>query len=199
MPYRAHLSKDKKIKKIIDAAERIELDKAKHIHLALCKSIISQQLSTKVAKVIYQRFLDLFPTKLPSPQQILDIPYEQLRGIGLSNSKTVYIQNVCQFWIDQKVTDAKLRKMDDEELINYLCQIKGIGRWTAEMILMFALGREDVFSVGDLGIQQAMTRLLDLDNTDKKALQAQMLAHAEQWRPYRTYACLHLWRWKDDK
>ncbi|HRB56247.1 MAG TPA: hypothetical protein PLR36_07710, partial [Ferruginibacter sp.] len=82
--------------------------------------------------------------------------------------------------------------------ITFITQIKGIGQWTAEMQLMFTLGREDVFSTGDLGIQQAMTRLYKLDAGNKKTLQEQMLSIAEKWRPYRTYACRYLWDWKDN-
>ena len=87
--------------------------------------------------------------------------------------------------------------MTDEEVIAHLTQIKGVGRWTTEMILMFALGREDVFAIDDLGIQQAMIKLYKLDNTDKKAFKEKMLRIAAKWSPYRTYACLHLWKWKD--
>jgi len=90
-----------------------------------------------------------------------------------------------------------LYKMSSEEVQQKLIQIKGVGKWTTEMILMFALKHEDVFPVDDLGIQQAMTRLYKLDTSNKKLLQEQMHKVAEKWRPYRTYACLHLWRWKD--
>ena len=165
----------------------------------IISSITSQQLSTKVAAVIYARFLNLFSKKIPSPQDVLDIPFDTLRGIGLSNSKTNYVRNVCQFFIENKVTDSMLHKMEDEELIEFLVQIKGIGRWTAEMLLMFTLGRPDVFAVDDLGIQQAMTKLYKLDATDKKEMKRKMLQISEKWKPYRTYACRYLWQWKDEK
>ena len=89
--------------------------------------------------------------------------------------------------------------MSNEEIIELLTQIKGVGKWTVEMLLMFTLGREDVFAVDDLGIQQAMIRLYKLDPTDKKALKEKMLQLSAKWSPYRTYACLHLWQWKDEK
>jgi DNA-3-methyladenine glycosylase II len=89
--------------------------------------------------------------------------------------------------------------MDDEELIEFLVQIKGIGRWTAEMILMFTLGREDVFAVDDLGIQQAMTKLYKLNAEDKKGMKQEMIKISSKWSPYRTYACRYLWGWKDGK
>jgi DNA-3-methyladenine glycosylase II len=151
-----------------------------------------------VATIIYARFLALFNKKNPSPKDIVAVPFEQLRGIGLSNAKTNYVLNVCNFFIENKLTDARLHKMNDEELIEYLVQIKCIGRWTAEMILMFTLGREDVFAVDDLGIQQAMTKLYKLDTEDKKVLKQQMLKIAAKWSPYRTYACRYLWGWKDN-
>jgi DNA-3-methyladenine glycosylase II len=87
--------------------------------------------------------------------------------------------------------------MPNDELIKYLTQIKGVGQWTVEMILMFTLGREDVFAIDDLGIQQSMVKLYDLDASDKKALKERMLQLSAKWSPYRTYACRYLWGWKD--
>ena len=159
---------------------------------------MSQQLSTKVADVIYKRFIALYGGKEPLPQQILDTPFEQLRGIGLSNAKVSYVKNVAQFEIEKGMDLKKLRKMDNEEVITYLTEIKGVGRWTVEMLLMFALGREDVFAVDDLGIQNAMIKLYKLDNSDKKQLREKMLKVSSKWSPYRTYACVHLWRWRDN-
>lgn len=194
-----HLSKDKKLKKIITTQEPFVLGKRKNIHLDICGSIISQQLSTKVAKVIQERFLNLFDTRIPTPAQVIAIPFEKLRAIGLSNAKTNYVLNVCNFFIENKVTDNKIHKMDDEGLVEFLTQIKGVGRWTAEMILMFTLGREDVFAVDDLGIQQTMKKLYALDPTDKKSLKQNMIKISDKWKPYRTYACRYLWGWKDGK
>ena len=198
MEYIAHLSKDKKLKKLVEAAEPHQLKKRKNICTYLCASIMSQQLSTKVADVIYKRFIALYGGKEPGPQQILDTPFEQLRGIGLSNAKVSYVKNVAQFELEKGMDPKKLRKMDNEEVIAYLTEIKGVGRWTVEMLLMFALGREDVFAVDDLGIQNAMIKLYKLDNSDKKQLREKMLKLSSHWSPYRTYACVHLWRWKDN-
>ncbi|XVJ67542.1 MAG: DNA-3-methyladenine glycosylase 2 family protein [Lacibacter sp.] len=197
MHYIPHLSKDKKLKRVLDAQEPHTLVKRKKIYLYLCASIMSQQLSTKVADVIYNRFLALYGKKEPTAQQILDTPFETLRGIGLSNAKANYVQNVCRFFLEHQLTDARLYKMKDEEVIALLTQIKGVGKWTGEMILMFALQHEDVLPVDDLGIQKAMTKLYKLDDSNKKQLYEQMQQVAEKWRPYRTYACVHLWRWKD--
>jgi DNA-3-methyladenine glycosylase II len=198
MEYIAHLQKDKKLAKIL-GTEVHELKLHKNIPLRLMASIMSQQLSTKVAQVIYRRFLELYNGKEPKPQQVLDTASEKLRGIGLSNAKVSYVKNVAEFCIEHKITDKKLLAMSNEEIIELLVQIKGVGRWTVEMLLMFTLGREDVFAPDDLGIQQAMIKAYKLDNTNKKELREKMIKLSEKWSPYKTYACLHLWSWKDNK
>lgn len=198
MEYISHLSKDKKLKKLVDNGQSHKLVKRKNICTYLCASIMSQQLSTKVADVIYKRFINLFDGKEPTPQQILDTPFEKLRGIGLSNAKVNYVKNVAQFEIEFGMDAKKLGKMTNEEVIEYLIVIKGVGRWTIEMLLMFALGREDVFAVDDLGIQNSMIKLYKLDSSDKKKVKEDMLRLSAKWSPYRTYACVHLWRWKDN-
>jgi DNA-3-methyladenine glycosylase II len=198
MDYIAHLQKDKKLAKVI-GKEVHELKLHKNIPLRLMASIMSQQLSTKVAQVIYRRFLELYNGKEPKPQQVIDTPFDKLRGIGLSNAKVGYVKNVAEFCMEHKITDKKLLAMSNDEIIDLLVQIKGVGRWTVEMLLMFTLGREDVFAPDDLGIQQAMMKAYKLDNSNKKELREKMIKLSEKWSPYRTYACLHLWAWKDDK
>lgn len=175
------------------------LVKRKNVYLHLCNSIMSQQLSTKVADVFQRRFLALYKTKSPTAVEIAATPFETLRGIGLSNVKANYLLNVCNFFIEEKITDAGLYKMSNEEVIKYLTQIKGVGQWTVEMILMFTLGREDVFAVDDLGIQQAICKLYNIDSTDKKTMKEKMLVVSKKWSPYRTYACRYLWGWKDNE
>lgn len=199
MEHIQHLSKDKKLKKILELQEPFVLQSRKKVYLHLCASIISQQLSTKVAKVIYQRFLNLYGNKQPTAQEILQTPVERFRSIGFSNAKASYVHNVCKFFVDNNLTDARLNKMSNEEVIDLITQIKGVGRWTAEMILMFTLGREDVFAVDDLGIQQSITKLYKLDSSDKKIMKEKMLQISSRWAPYRTYACRYLWGWKDNK
>jgi DNA-3-methyladenine glycosylase II len=198
MHYIPHLSKDRKFKRLLEAARPHKLIIRKNICNYLCASIMSQQLSTKVATVIHNRFLALYDGKEPTAQQILDMPFEKLRGIGMSNAKTNYVKNVAQFEIEFGMDHKKLHKMENEEVIVYLTQIKGVGRWTVEMLLMFALGREDVFAIDDLGIQNAMIKLYKLDNSDKKKLKEELLRISGKWSPYRTYACKHLWEWKDN-
>ena len=198
MEHIIHLGKDKKLKKIIALQQPYILVSRKNIYLHLCGSIMSQQLNTKVAAVIFERFLNLYKNKKPSLRQIAGTPFETLRSIGLSNAKTRYVQNVCNFFLSEKITDATLHKMNNEELIKYLSQIKGVGQWTVEMILMFTLGREDVFALDDLGIQQSIAKLYGLDATDKKVLKEKMVQLSAGWSPYRTYACRYLWGWKDN-
>jgi DNA-3-methyladenine glycosylase II len=198
MEYIIHLSKDKKLAKLIAQHEPFTLKFHKNICLRLCASIMSQQLSTKVAQVLYKRFLELYDGNEPTPEQIVATPFEKLRGIGMSNAKTQYILNVAQFAIDHKLTDKKLKKMSDDDIIELLTQIKGVGKWTVEMLLMFTLGREDIFSADDYGIQTAMKKIYRLDSSDKKKFRGKILNISEKWAPYRTYACLHLWHWKDN-
>jgi DNA-3-methyladenine glycosylase II len=195
--HRKILKKDLVLAKIMQTQPICMLDLRTPVWVHLCGSIMSQQLSTKVAAVIYDRFLQLFPKRKPTLKAVLDLPYDQLRGIGLSNAKTQYVRNVCLFFKENKLSDARLQAMTDEQLIDQLTQIKGVGKWTVEMILMFTLAREDVFALDDLGIQQAMTKAYQLESLDKKQLRIRMQEIAEQWRPYRTYACRYLWGWKD--
>jgi DNA-3-methyladenine glycosylase II len=199
MEHIKHLTKDKKFKKILELQEPFILAPRKKIYLHLCSSIISQQLSTKVAKIIFKRFLDLYGTKEPTAEEILNTPIEKFRSIGFSNAKAGYVHNVCRFFVDNKLTGARINKMKNEAIIELLTQIKGVGKWTVEMILMFTLGREDVFAVDDLGIQQAITKLYKLDSSNKKLMKERMLEISSKWSPYRTYACMYLWGWKDAK
>ncbi|HRC33131.1 MAG TPA: DNA-3-methyladenine glycosylase [Bacteroidia bacterium] len=197
MPHIKHLSKDKILKQAIEKTGRLELSTRKNIFLSLCNSIMSQQLSTKVADIIQARFVNLFDDKKPIPEKVLQLSHETLRSIGLSNAKVTYVQNVARFALEKGMNASKLNKMSNEEVIDYLTEIKGVGRWTVEMLLMFTLGREDVFAVDDLGIQQAIVSLYNIENTEPKKIKIKMQLLAENWAPYRTYACMYLWRWKD--
>lgn len=197
--YIKHLSKDKKLGKIIAGQQPYLLDTKPRIYLALCRSIMGQQLSTAVARVLYQRFINLYNGEEPTAEQIASTAFDELRAIGLSNNKTRYLQEVAQFAITNGMEHDKLAAMSNDEIVDYLTTIKGVGRWTVEMLLMTAFGREDVFAIDDLGIQQAMIRLYKLDKEDKKKFREDMLKISAKWSPYRTYACLHLWAWKDVK
>ncbi|MBI1344382.1 MAG: DNA-3-methyladenine glycosylase 2 family protein [Terrimonas sp.] len=198
MDYVAHLSRDPKMKELIQEHGVLTLKKKKNLCLYLCYSIMSQQLSTKVASVIKNRFLALYDGKEPTPQEIVDTPFEKLRNIGMSNAKVQYVQNVARFEIEKGMDVKQLSRMSNEEVIAYLISIKGVGRWTIEMLLMFALCREDLFAIDDLGLRNAVIGLYDLKHRKKKTMDAGILKITRQWSPYRTYACLYLWRWKDN-
>ncbi|HZG01611.1 MAG TPA: DNA-3-methyladenine glycosylase 2 family protein [Chitinophagales bacterium] len=197
--YAAHLSKDRKLKKLIQQHGEIRLTKRKNMALRLCRAIMSQQLSTKVADVIYNRFLALFDHEEPTFEQIATTPLQKLRGIGLSNAKAQYVLNVAAFATSHGLDDRRLSKMTDHALVEYLTQIKGVGKWTVEMQLMFTLARPDVFSIDDYGIQVAMAQLYGLNPANKKQFKEEMTRIASKWSPYRTFACMHLWRHKDTK
>lgn len=192
-----HLSKDKRLGKIIALQEPFILEKRNKVYLRLCASILSQQLNTKVAKVLYDRFLNLFSGKEPTAAEILSVPATAFRSIGFSNAKASYVHNVARFFIENKLTDAALGKMTNEEVMASLTQIKGVGKWTVEMILMFTLGREDVFAMDDLGLKQSVIKLYSLKETDPKLLRQKIEKISQKWSPYRTYACRYLWGWKD--
>jgi len=198
MEHIIHLSKDKRLKKLIEAQEPFILEKRNKVYLRLCSSILSQQLSTRVAHVLYKRFLDLYDGKEPTAKMILETPADIFRSIGFSNAKASYVHNVCRFFIDNKITDAQLHKINNEEVIELLTQIKGVGKWTVEMILMFTLGREDVFAIDDLGLKQGVIKLYKIKETDKKLLQKRIEKISLKWSPYRTYASRYLWNWKDN-
>ncbi|MGN6490730.1 MAG: DNA-3-methyladenine glycosylase family protein [Agriterribacter sp.] len=197
MHYVSHLQKDRRLKKVMEDALPFTLKKRSNIPLYLSASVMSQQLSAKVAEVIYKRFLNLYGGKAPKPQQVLDTPFDTLRSIGLSNAKTTYVQNVYRFAMEEGLESKKLARMTNDEVIAHVTQIKGVGRWTAEMLLMFALQREDVFAADDLGLQIALQNIYKLDPADKKKFKEDILKISQKWSPYRTYACMHLWAWKD--
>jgi DNA-3-methyladenine glycosylase II len=196
MEYQVHLKKDKKFAPLLEEASHT-IKKRKNTPVRLMASIISQQLSTKVAAIIFGRFIALFDGKEPSCEQVLKCTNDQLRSIGLSQSKVNYIQNVAQFFLEHQITDKQLYKMEPDAIIDLLTQIKGVGKWTVQMLMLFSLGQEDVFAVDDLGIQQAMTRLYKINYENKKELHTKMLAISSKYKPYSSYACLHLWHWKD--
>lgn len=199
MGYKDKLNDDKKMQLLVLQQGEKLLNYEENIFLYLCFSILSQQLSVKVASIIRQRFLDLYPIPEPTPKMVLETPIEDFRKIGFSMAKANYVQNVARFALEQGMDNEKLNVLTDEEVILYLTQIKGVGRWTTEMLLLFALKRENVFAVDDLGIQTAMNKLYGISIDNKKQMKMDMLKIAEQWEPYRSYACLYLWGYKDSK
>lgn len=156
--------------------------------LDLIEIITGQQLSMTVADKIFSRFVSLFDSKSPSPEQVLEISTEKLRSVGLSRSKALYIQNIAKT-VTSGLDLEELAQLSDEEIKNELVKIKGIGPWSVDMFLIFSLKRPDVFSVGDLGLRTAIEKLYGIKRNDKKAI----LTLAESWRPHRTLAARLLW------
>jgi DNA-3-methyladenine glycosylase II len=158
---------------------------------SLVSAIVSQQLSTKAAATIFGRVLDLFPgRRLVSPEALASRTDEALRGVGLSRQKVGYLRDLCAHLEDGRLRLDALDDLPDEDVIVQLTQVKGFGRWTAEMFLMFRLHRPDVLPVGDLGIVKALQRLYRL----RKPTPKRMLEIGEAWRPYRSVASWYLWR-----
>lgn len=162
------------------------------IYYYLLNSIVSQQLSVKVADVIWNRFLDLFPDRYPNEDLVLEKSDQELRGVGLSFQKLGYMRNVAEFSKSKGMSYEQIGEFSDEDVIKYLTEIKGVGKWTVQMVLMFPMDRPDVFPVDDLGIQMKMKRFYQL-TSEKKALKEEMIKIAEKWKPYRTLASKLLW------
>ncbi|HSL19905.1 MAG TPA: DNA-3-methyladenine glycosylase [Vicinamibacterales bacterium] len=158
---------------------------------AIVKSITAQQLSVKAAKTIYQRIAALCPDCAPTPGALACVTDEQLRAAGLSRQKIVYVRDLSAKVLDGTLPLDALDAMDDEAAIEAITRVKGLGRWSAEMFLMFRLHRPDVMPVDDLGIVNAMTRAYRLR---KKPKPKRLLQISEAWRPYRSVACWYLWR-----
>ena len=195
---KSHLVKDIRLKPYVEAIDLPHLSFGDNIFKELIESIISQQLSTKVAQVITKRFHDLVGNDDPTPEMVLALDHEAKRSVGLSNNKASYIHNIAEFWLANNLIYHNWKDMDDEEIISLLTQIKGVGKWTAQMILMFPLERQNVFPYDDLGIKQGMIQLYDLKSTGKELI-AEMHDIAEKWSPYRSIACRYIWRAKDAK
>ena len=164
-------------------------DRSKFLMSELVESIISQQLSGKAADTIYKRFLNLFKNnEFPHVDEILKIDIEKLQSAGMSYSKANYVKNIANAFKQGELVIEKIVKMSDEEVIKELTKIKGVGKWTAEMILIFTLKREDVFSIGDAGLKRAIKNLYNIK--DEK----EILKLSQKWKPKRSYASWYLWR-----
>lgn len=188
---------DPRLQQTITHVKPIEMGEiGTDIYGALLRAIVFQQLSGKVAEVIYARFLDLFDEQYPEATTLLQMPIETLRTVGLSNQKANYVKNIAAFSLEQDLSFDYINSLSDEDLVRYLTQIKGVGRWTVEMLLMFTLQRPDVFPILDLGIRSAMIRLYEIEETGKAQLQ-RLHEIATVWKPHRTLACRYLWRWYD--
>jgi len=198
MKHHRTLAQDPKLASILTAITPYRPKRQRDIYFRLMRAISGQQLSVKAASTIWERFLNLFPDKYPHPTLVVALDVERMRQAGLSYQKAGYIKAIAEFALQNDITYETLSKLDDEAIIAYLTRIKGVGRWTVEMILMFSLGRKDVFPADDLGIINAMKKLYNLRVTGK-ALRVRCMRISEKWKPYRSYACFYLWPYKDMK
>lgn len=191
----AHLSSDLVMEKLIRQFGPLEFHPHQQdLFAEIVDSIISQQLSGKVARVIYSRFEALFPGKKVVPEFTLTIEDDKIRAIGVSWAKVKYIKDLAKKALDGTLDLKSMIKMSDAEVSEHLIQVKGIGPWTAQMILMFSLGRLDVLPLNDLGIQKAFEKLYSVKRNNQK----KMLKIAKAWIPYRTIACKYLWKSLDN-
>jgi DNA-3-methyladenine glycosylase II len=191
----AHLrAASPEITRLIDLIGPCTLAPRRDYFVVLCKAIFTQQISTAVATVLFGRFRDQFPGRRPTPTLVLDAmdrDPQAFVGCGLSRQKRAYVRDLAEHFATDQIPTRKLAAMSDDDVIDALVKVKGIGRWTAEMFLMFTLNRPDVLPVDDLGLQQGAQLLFGLKKTpDKKAL----TRLAEPWRPYRTIATWYIWR-----
>jgi len=157
---------------------------------ALLRAIVGQQLSTKAARTIYLRVVDLFGGTTPTPEQLLEAEEEDLRGCGLSGRKTEYVRDLAAHVISGELELDRLPELGDEEVIAEIVAVRGLGQWTAEMFLLFHLQRPDILSGGDLGIRKAIQIEYGLE---KMPPPTQVLEIGEPWRPHRSLASLYLW------
>ena len=163
----------------------------KNYFWSLCRSVIYQQISGKAAKKISDRYLSLFDQDVKmTPADVLEIDIEKIYKVGISRQKSSYIKNIADAFSNNIINEKKISELDDQEIIKQLTSIKGVGRWTAEMFLIFTLRRTDVFPVTDLGVQKGFQIYYSLDNLPTIEMMNQK---SESWRPYRTIMSLYLW------
>ncbi len=163
---------------------------------ALVRSIVGQQLSTKAARSIYERLTALFDGRTPSPAELLAADPEEVRSVGLSRPKVGYLRSLAEHVESGELELARLSELSDEEVTEQLTAVKGLGQWTADMFLIFHLGRPDVLPVGDLGVRRAVERAYDLPELPDAARLTEI---GEPWRPNRSLASLYLWRSLDNE
>ena len=186
------MKSDPELIPLLDAFKIQDLQPETDYFKSLTRSIVYQQLSGKAAKTISDRFILLYKDKsYPTPVDVINIDHEKLRSVGLSNSKAQYIKNIAHAFLDNPDTYDSLEKMDDQDIIDTLITIKGVGPWTVQMFLMFTLNRPDVFPVTDLGVQKGFQHYYKLSEMPTPG---QMLKKSEQWAPYRTVVSLYFWR-----
>jgi len=189
------LEKDPVLNGVIKITGKLNHLKQKDLYHSLLSSVISQQLSTKAAATIWSRFMELLMQN-PEPKHIIALSADKLQSVGLSSQKAGYLKAVAEFALEGKLEVIQINHFPDDELVDYLTKIKGVGRWTAEMILIFSLNRPDVFPIYDLGIRQSLLMLYGLEDHGK-VTDAELHDLSKQWQPYRSLVSRHLWRLRD--
>jgi DNA-3-methyladenine glycosylase II len=192
-----YLRRDKILRNIIDNTELRDRFGKEDIFVSLVGSIVSQQLSVKAAATIYARLLALFPKNKLSLSTLYEMSDESLRAVGLSNQKCAYVKNVALFFLDHPIKKTQWQKLSDEEVINKLTSIKGVGKWTVQMLLMFTLQRPDVMPYDDLIIRNSILTYYNISSSGKEMI-SDLDKITIKWSPYRTVACLYLWAAKDN-
>jgi DNA-3-methyladenine glycosylase II len=179
--------------KVIARVGPCEMAPRKDYFVALCRAIFAQQVNVKVAQVLFDRFRERLPGKKLSPGAVLEIltDVEAYTGCGLSRQKASYLHDLASHFSDERIPLRKLARMSDGEVIEALTAVKGVGRWTAEMFLMFVLNRPDVLPVDDLGVCEGFRDVYGLKDRPTKA---ELAEFGERWRPYRSIASWYLWR-----
>lgn len=185
---------DEKLKIIISQHTDCTLRKKSNLFEFLIASIASQQLSTKAADTIWGRYAALFEGPI-SPEKALEIEISSMRAAGLSQAKSSYIHNIAQFWLENDLHDESFDDLSDDDIGEKLITIKGVGRWTADMFLIFALGRPDILPVGDLAIRKSAQKLYNLKELP---VPKKLEKLAKPWRPYRSVACWYLYKFLDN-
>jgi DNA-3-methyladenine glycosylase II len=189
-----HLSRvDPVMRKVIRSVGPCQMKPRRDYFVALCRAIFAQQLNVRVAQVLFDRFRDLLPGRRLTPKAVIDIleNAESIRGCGLSRQKAGYLRDLAGHFADGRIPTRRLGRMSDQEVIDALVAVKGIGRWTAEMFLMFVLNRPDVLPVDDLGLREGMRDLYGLKERPKPS---ELFELAEHWRPYRSVGTWYVWR-----
>lgn len=184
------LKKDPKLAKIICQVGEYEISLVKNPYRSLIDAIITQQLSGAAADSISRKFQKLYQ-RYPKPIDVINTSDSKLRSAGLSKMKVTYIKDLSEKIQSKELRIGSLKDKSDEEAISHLTQVKGIGRWTAEMFLIFSLGRPDVLPVGDLGLKKGIQRLYSMPDLPEKEKIEEI---AEKWRPYRTVATWYIWK-----
>ncbi len=189
---------DSKIAEISKKVSLPDITKTKDIYLDMLEIIISQQLSGNVAKVIYNRFLELFKNKYPSPKELLSTNDQKLREAGLSQAKTNYVKNLAEFALNNDLSISHIDSLSDDEIVEFLTKVKGIGKWSVEMLLIFSLDRPNVFPYDDLVIKKSMVEIYGIKKEGKELI-SKMIIISEKWKPNRTYATRLLWAYWGQK